>query len=271
MNWIENLQLDIKGWLEVIVTDHKTGEVIYRDPGNNQVQDWARHALAYLMAGRVFCNWGNHGEQITDVGNAYQIPHYRDGLDGSSPGDIVTASPITVPSASPQTSHPFVGLIQLRNNENGDMVGDGRDLPAGTALYPFFPTKMRFGTGGLDADQNPVTNVPTSQTRLNSVESTYPFVIVDRQRGTDSHISLSESGSVATTNKVTFSCTLPGGSASYPYNGKVISEAGLFGDAALRIGNDTNMRTGVMWAYRSFYGITKNESIDIRFNWSFVY
>ena len=130
---------------------------------------------------------------------------------------------------------------------------------------------MRFGTGGLDADQNPLTNIPTSQTTLNSVESTYPFVVVDRQTGTDAHISIEESGSVSATNKVTFTCKLPGGDASYPYNGKVISEAGLFASAALTVGSDTNMRTGIMWAYRSFYGITKNESIDVTFNWSFVY
>lgn len=263
MNWIEMIKKPV-GSLEIIVTDHKTGEILRHDKGHNQVQDWARHVLTYLTSGRLFCSWGNHGEQITDIGDSYQIPHYKDGLDGSSPSDIVSSSPWVQDS-----THDYTGLIQLRTFADGDQIGDS--VVNGTLLYPFFPTKMRFGTGGLDVDQNPLTTVPTSQTNLNTVESTYPFILVDRQRGSDAHITLSESGSIQATNKVTFSCKLPGGATGYPYNGKVISEAGLFCDAALAIESDVNMRTGAMMAYRTFYGITKNESIDITFNWSFVF
>ena len=66
----ENIKMP-KGWLEVIVQDHKTGEIIHHDPGKNQLQDWAKHSLSYLSAGRSFCTWGNHGEEITDVGTSF--------------------------------------------------------------------------------------------------------------------------------------------------------------------------------------------------------
>jgi len=217
----------IKGYLDIIVANHYTGEILRHDHDHNQIQDWARHALTYLLAGRLFSTWGNHGEQVTDVGNPFTIPHYKDGKDGSESTDIIQSSPWTYSSS-------LEGLIQLRTRDDGDQIG-GTTLQ-GTPLYPFFPTKMRFGLGGLDANQNPRT-----------------------------------SGLIAANNMVTFSCKLPGGSAGYPYNGKVISEAGLFCDAALipSGSTDTNMRTGTMLAYRSFYGITKDESIDIIFNWTF--
>lgn len=252
----------IKGYLDIIVQDHYTGEILRHDHDHNQIQDWARHALSYLLAGRLFSNWGNHGEQVADVGNPFTIPHYKDGKDGSEPTDIITSSPWTY-------STSMEGLIQLRTRDDGDQIG-GATLQ-GAPIYPFFPTKMRFGIGGLDANQNPRTDIPTSQTSLNNADAAFPFVVIDRTRSLESHIALSSSGLIAANNMVTFSCKLPGGSSSYPYNGMVISEAGLFCDAALipSGSTDTNMRTGTMLAYRSFYGITKDESIDIIFNWTF--
>ena len=254
----------LRGYLEIIVKDHYTGEILRHDKGPNQVQDWARHAITYLIAGRLFCTWGNHGEQVSDAGTPYTISHYKDGKDGTEIGDIITGSPWVYSSA-------FDGLIQLRTKDDGDQIGG--TTTNNTPLYPFFPTKMRFGIGGLNADQNPLTNVPTSQTNLNTVNASFPFVVIDRQRSADSHIQLSE-GLISAISNTTFSCKLPGGDPDYPYNGKVISEAGLFCDAALvpttsSPNKDYNMRTGIMFAYRTFYGITKNESIDIIFNWTF--
>ena len=135
---------------------------------------------------------------------------------------------------------------------------------------------MRFGTGGLDSSQNPQVNISTDTRELQIADLSYPFVIVERERvSNDPHILLSETGSVNTINKVTFSCRIPGGDSGYPYNGLVLSEAGLFCDAGLKVVDGVNvyteMRTGLMFAYRTFYGITKNESIDVTFRWSFVF
>lgn len=261
MNFIENLPL-IKGNLDILVLDHYTGEVLRHDTDHNQIQDWSRHALTYLLSGRLFSTWGNHGEPITDVGTSYSIPHYKDGKDGTDADDIITSTPWTY-------STGMDGLIQLRTKDDGDQIGGSTTL--GSPLYPFFPTKMRFGIGGLDANQNPRTDIQPNQTKLNNVDESFPFIVIDRTRALESHISLSSSGLIAANNMVTFSCKLPGGEASYPYNGKVISEAGLYCDAALipSGSTDTNMRSGTLLAYRSFYGITKDESIDIVFNWSF--
>lgn len=252
----------IQGFLDIIVKNHYTGEILRHDRDHNQIQDWARHCLSYLLAGRLFSTWGNHGESITDCGTAYSIPHYADGGDGTGTEDIITASPWSYSSS-------MSGLIQLRTKDDGDTIGG--TTTTGAPLYPFYPTKMRFGIGGLDANQTPRTDIATSQTTLNNVETAFPFVVMDRTRSLESHISLGSSGLIEANNTVTFSCTLPGGSSSYPYNGMVISEAGLFCDAALipTGTTDTNMRTGAMLAYRSFYGITKDESIDIVFNWTF--
>ncbi len=250
----ENIKMP-NGRLEIIVQNHYTGEILFHDPGHNQLQDWAKHALTFLSSGRQFCTLGNHGEQVTDTGGQpYSINHYEDGSNTSK----VIVSPWTYSTA-------LSGMIQKRSVQTGDELEES-GITAGQPLYPFFPTKMRFGTGGLDAAQNPKNDIPTSATSLVVYDNTCPFIVIDRTRTTQ-HITLSESSS-NTINKVTYSVKLPGGDSSYPYNGKVISEAGLFCDAGLIVGGDTNMRTGMMLAYRTFKGIVKDESIDITFNWS---
>ena len=83
MNFKENFGVPY-GVLEIIVRDVYKNKILRHDILKNQIQDWARHALAYLQAGRLFSTYGNHGEEITDVGTPYTIPHYKDGRDGSS-------------------------------------------------------------------------------------------------------------------------------------------------------------------------------------------
>lgn len=245
-----------EGTLEVIIQDTNTKEITYRKKYKNQIQEWLKHSLAYLSAGRFYSTWGHHGEEITDTPMINRIDHYVDG----SNTETENSAPWTY-------SSNFSGIVQRRDHVFGDI--NDTNIPDGTSLYPFFPTKMRFGVGGLNADLQPLTGVPTDLKDLNSAEGN-PFVLVDRLRETD-HIVLSKSGSV-TNNRTTFSVKLPGGDPSYPYNGKVISEAGLYCDAALRIGdNDYTMRTGMLLAYRSFHGITKNESSDVTFNWSWSF
>ena len=247
-----------EGTLEIIVQDHITQEVTYRQKYKNQIQDWLKNALAYLSAGRMFCTWGHHGETIDDgTGTSIvsRVDHY---IDGSST-DMQNSTPWTF-------NNSFSGLVQKRDNSGQDIDSDeiGENVP----LYPFFPTKMRFGTGGLDGNLQPISDTPTDQKTLN-VDGN-PFVLVDRQRTTD-HITISQSGGV-TNNKVTFSVKLPGGDPNYPYNGKVLSEAGLYCDAALRVGeSNLEMRTGMLLAYRTFHGITKNESSDVTFHWSWTF
>jgi len=252
----ENFKMP-NGRLEIIVQDHYTGEILDHDPGHNQLQDWAKHSLTYLSSGRSFCTLGNHGEQISDVGGIpYSVAHYEDGSN--------TNKTLTSPWVY---SNALSGLVQKRDVATGDFLEAG--IVSGTPVYPFFPTKMRFGTGGLDAAQNPKSDIRTDATSLAVYNDTCPFIVIDRTRTTQ-HITLSEASS-NTINKVTYSVKLPGGDPSYPYNGKVISEAGLFCDAALINGGDFNMRTGMMLAYRTFKGIVKDESIDITFNWSWRY
>jgi len=234
----------MKGYLEIIVKNSYTGEILRHDKDHNQVQDWARHSIAYLLAGRIFCTLGNHGEEVTGV-IPYTIPHYDDGQT-----TITTETPWKYSGA-------FSGLIQNRSL-SGDEVGN--TAPINTPLYPFFPTKMRFGVGGLDNNQLPIGAIPTSQNQPNTTDE-LPYVLIDREY--DVHIKMSDNNNIGYISNVTFSCTLPGGDVDYPYNSRVISEAGLFCDAAI----DEDNRTGLMLAYRNFYGITKTESIEIKFNW----
>jgi len=258
MNFTEYLNnLKFKGSLEIVVSDHNTGEIIRHDEDHNQLQTWVKHSLSFLNSGKPFCTWGNHGEEVNDVGGAaYSIPHYADGSNTT----LITATPWTY-------SNALNGLVQKRDVNLGDIMD--ANIPIGDPVYPFFPTKMRFGTGGLDASQNPRDDISVDATTLIGVDMSYPFVVVDRAITTQ-HIMLSESSS-NTINKVTYSVKLPGGDPNYPYNGKIISEAGLFCDAALKVGNDYNMRTGLMLSYRTFRGIVKDESIDIQFNWSWLF
>jgi hypothetical protein len=279
MIWNEYIKVPV-GNLEIIVEDHYSGKLLRYDDGHNQVQDWARHALSYLTAGRPFSTWGNHGDSIPESDQVnLGITHIKDSTVGAGT-DIITVSPWQWN----QTTQPiFAGLVQTRNSQGADIWGDPPVPPTNTStpLYPFYPTKMRFGTGGLDNNQNPLTNISTQATKLNAAQSTtttFPFVVVDRTNtSVDEHIAVSSSGSIGlTTNRVTFACKLPGGTGinnqGNPYDGYVISEAGLFCDAAIAptINSVLNydMRTGLMFAYRTFYGIAKNPSIDITFRWS---
>jgi hypothetical protein len=245
-----------RGSLEIIVMNHYTGEIISHDDDHNQLQDWTKQSYAYLNAGIQFCTWGNHGEQITDTGNAYSINHYEDG----SSTNKLTATPWTYTPA-------YAGMVQQRDGISGNI--QDANIVTGTPLFPFFPTKMRFGTGGLTASLQPRDDIGVDATKLNNADNSCPFIVIDRLQTTQ-HISLSQT-SANTIDKVTFSVKLPGGLSAYPYNGKVISEAGLFCDAALSVGQDTNMRTGMMLAYRTFKGLPKDESIDIIFNWSWQF
>lgn len=249
----ENIKMP-KGHLEIIVQDFKTKEVLYHDPGHNQLQDWAKHSLTYQSAGRPFCTWGNHGEEITDIGGTpYSVDHYEDGSNTNK----ITSSPWIYGSS-------LNGLVQKRDLATGDILD--ASVAVGDPIYPFFPTKMRFGTGGLDANQNPKDDIGTDATSLTVYDNTCPFIVVDRSRTTQ-HITLSEASS-NTVNKFTYSVKLPGGDPSYPYNGKAISEAGLFCDASLGVDGNYDMRTGMMLSYRTFKSIIKDESIDLTFNWS---
>jgi len=241
-----------RGSLEIIATNIYTGEIVAHEEDHNQIQDWAKHIFSYLTAGQLFCTYGNQGEQVIDVGNAYSIPHYVDG----SATSLITQTPFTYLNAA------MSGLVQIRTSA-GDAVGT--NIPDATPIYSFFPSKMRFGTGGLDNNQQPLTTMATSATSLNTADSTCPFIVIDRSYLTQ-HITLSQT-STNTIDTVTFSVKMPGGDSSYPYNGKVLSEAGLFCDAGLVVGNDSNMRTGIMFSYRTFNGITKDASIEVVFNW----
>jgi hypothetical protein len=298
MRWNEYVRLP-KGNLEIIVQDFLSKEVLYYDDGSNQIQDWARHALSYLTAGIPFCSWGNHGDVIPEAGMSnLAIPHIADSTQNSSitvcpwqltPNSALDYSGTWPANPTSQTTPitPIWSFVQYRNSQGVDQLQQSVIPASGVSvpLYPFFPTKMRFGTGGLDNNQLPLTNISTQATKLNSAQSTttvFPFVIVDRTNtSAEDHIYVDSSGSIGTTtnNRVTFSCTLPGGSDSQgngsPYNGYVISEAGLFCDAAVAptINGAINydMRTGLMFAYRTFYGIAKNASIDVTFRWSLVF
>jgi hypothetical protein len=282
MIWTEYMPKPF-GNLEIIVSDFESKKILYYDDGSNQIQDWARHALAYLTAGRPFCTWGNHGDAIPEAGMSnLAVPHIKDSTIGTG-ADVITTCPWQWSSAN---SAGLTGLVQVRSTAGVDMFGDPTLATGQTSLpiYSFFPTKMRFGTGGLDNNQLPLTNISTQATTLNSSQSTntvFPFVVVDRtSTSAEDHIYVDSSNSIGkTTNRVTFSCTLPGGTdqsgVGNAYNGYVISEAGLFCDAAIApiISGVTNfsMRTGLMFAYRTFYGIAKNASIDITFRWSMVF
>jgi hypothetical protein len=252
--YLEVLQ---EGRMEILAFDHYTGELMYKDEGHNQIQTWTKNALSFLLAGRPFCTFGNHGETIADVGTTvYAIDHYKDGGFNRA-SDRIFATTYT---------HQIPGFAQRRDILGTDYTDEG-SIAQGVPLYPFFPTKMRFGTGGLDASQAPKTNISAGATNLINCDPTCPFVEVDHTRETQ-HVVLTSTNGI--TNKVTYSVKLPGGTSSYPYNGKILSEAGLYCDAGLTVNGDYSMRTGMLLAYRTFRGIAKDESIDIIINWSWL-
>lgn len=128
-------ELDVKGW--------RDGELVYHDGGDNTITVWAKHLTMHLLTGDVYSNKGISGQNqpgllTTDHDGATSPYHNTDGM--------------------------LVSSKQYWWNVS-DFPQQWSNIPTSPSGYefPFFPTKMLFGTGKEYASWE---DVPTAEQAL---------------------------------------------------------------------------------------------------------
>lgn len=283
--WFDGLLADKvgepRGYLKIRAFEHKDelglvgpGKLIYEFGEENQITYWLKHAFAMLEGGIFFKDSGEH-------------KGYRDGSG-------TTIDETTPPSGGGMpigwryllSSGDYVYSTQAWKSLT-DTIAIGTDIAPNTLLFPFFPTKMRFGQGG---PTDITTAIDPASIALNDVNAqgagnqalpALNFIMIERS----THIALTTTGYSTTApsgyyadygsvfkNITVYQVTMPPSITSYCYDGKSLNEAGLFCDASLEgtVGSTHNMPNGMMLAKRYFSPIQKTQTISINFQWSIV-
>lgn len=130
---------DIRGELEIMAHD-KNGNMIHYDKGENVVTIWAKHATMHLLTGETFTT---HGRQ-----RSFDAENH---VEGQEPGEGVNSDGTLLSGQQyfSDNTDPNYGLDYRWSKST--VNPDTEDGDAGSNLedvrYPFFPTKMLFGTG----------------------------------------------------------------------------------------------------------------------------
>lgn len=284
--WFEDVLLDKadepRGYLKVSAFDHSQdmkpneygiitnhGKQIYEEGGDNQIMYWLKRSFSMLEGGIFFSDTGEHkgledgaASQLTESNMPYGWAYL------TAAGNYI------------YSTHAWI-------NSSNTMAVDS-NLTGGTAtkMFPFFPTKMRFGTGG-PADIT--TPIDPSETKLNDLNARGPgnvagklnYVFVSRTQ----HIAFTTTGfdqnsptgyyddfGAVFKNITVYQVTMPASVGSYIYDGKALNEAGLYCDAALTGTKNGlyEMPSGMLVAKRYFSPIQKTNTISINFQWSIV-
>lgn len=260
-----------RGYLKVQAFEHKddpAGKLIYDEGGNNQVMYWLKHSFAMLEGGIAFQDAGEH------LG-------YEDG------GSVeITAG--DHPEAWKYISSGGEWVYSTRTwKSSTDSIAIDTNITSGTKLYPFFPTKMRFGTAGPADITTPIDPSDTTLEDVNAqgagnlAAPKLNFIMINRQ----THIALTTTGYSLTSpsgyyadfgdvfkNITVYQVTMPASATNYDYDGLSLNEAGLFCDASLS-GTKSGlyeMPNGMLLTKRYFSPIQKTNTISINFQWSIV-
>lgn len=281
-SWFDNILADKvgspRGYLKVRAYDHKDdrregllidgGKLVYEFNDENQITYWLKHAFAMLEGGISFKDSGEH-------------KGYRDG--GS---DQITE--VNMPEGWKYllSSGQYVYSTQAWKTST-DAMAINTDLVVNTPLFPFFPTKMRFGQNGPTDITTPINpadvqlNDPNAQGPGNQALPHLNFIMIERS----THIALTTTGYSTTApsgyysdygsvfkNITVYQVTMPASAINYCYDGKSLNEAGLFCDASLTgtAGGLHEMPNGMLLAKRYFSPIQKTNTISINFQWSIV-
>jgi hypothetical protein len=283
--WAENVLCDKvdgpRGYLKARAFDHSDqivkgvkgpitsgGKLIHEQSGDNQVMYWLKHAFAMLEGGIHFKDDGEHlgyedgGETFILAGNHPEAWKY------------ISSSGVWVYS-----THVW--------KTTTDSMAITTDISPSAKLYPFFPTKMRFGTAGpvdittaINPDETTLDD-PNAQGAGNLPAPKLNFIIINRT----THIALTTTGYSLTApsgyyadygavfkNITVYQVTMPASATAYVYDGKALNEAGLYCDASLT-GTRSGlyeMPNGMILTKRYFSPIQKTNTISINFQWSLV-
>jgi len=270
--WYEDVLADKtdqpRGYLKIQAFDEaKGGKKVYDFGDENQIMYWMKRSFSMLEAGVFFSDNGEH--------KGYE--------DGSS-------------TQLDESSMPINWEYKLASGENiwsthawrtsEDSMAIGGNLTSGTKLFPFFPTKMRFGQGGPVDITTPINpseielNDPQAQGGGN-ITNKLNYIMISRSQ----HIALTTTGYSTTDptgyyddygstfkNITVYQATMPASTVNYNYDGKFLNEAGLYCDASL-INTKAGLYEqpyGMILAKRYFSPIQKTNTISINFQWSIV-
>jgi hypothetical protein len=269
-NWGMNALCDktdkIHGYLRVRAYDEsKNHKLIHDDGGDNQVMYWLKHSFAMLDSGLFYSTAGEHKGLDDNSGTEKDETNLPYGWHYLNIGGYV------------YSTHVWDNTTKTMAIENS--IGN-------VNLFPFFPTKMRFGTA---APTNISTPINPDDIYLNDTQSrgagnggNLNFILISRT----THIGWSTTGYNLTTpsgyyadyggsfkNITIYQVTMPASVSGYCYDGKTLNEAGLYCDAALTDtanGGVYDQLNGMILCKRYFNGIQKTNTISINFQWSIV-
>ena len=237
--------------------------------GENQVMYWFKHAFAMLEGGVFFSSAGEHKGLKDNTNDPQDETDMPAGWAYIFYGGEYTYS-----------THAWISSTDTL------AVDPGNNLTVGVPLYPFFPTKMRFGE---DGPVDITTPIDPAEIQLNDVDAQgagntlnkLNFIFIERT----SRVAFTTTGYDLTSpsgyyddygavfkNITVYQITMPASETNYIYDGKSLSEAGLFNDAALvNTKNGLHDQShGMLLTKRYFNTIQKTNSIAINFQWSIV-
>lgn len=270
--WFEDVLKDKtdepRGYLKIDAYDEsKGGKKVYEFGDENQIMYWLKRSYAMLEGGVFFNDSGEHRG-------------YEDGSSNQlSEADLPANWKYLVLNGEYiWSTHAW------RQSEN--TLGIGTNIAQNTIMYPFYPTKMRFGQGG-PADIT--TPIDPSETSLNdpqaqgggNVSGKLNYIMISRTQ----HIAFTLTGFDPNDptgyyedfgenfkNITVYQVTMPASTVNYGYDGKLLNEAGLYCDAAIT-GTKAGLYEqpyGMILAKRYFSPIQKTNTISINFQWSIV-
>jgi len=270
--WYEDVMSDKtdqpRGYLKIQAFDEsKGGKKIYEFGDENQIMYWMKRSFAMLEGGVFLADDGEH--------KGYE--------DGSS--TQLDESNMPVNWKYKMASGEYLWSTHAwRTSENNLAIGS--NLSDDTTLYPFFPTKMRFGQEGPNDITTPIDpseiGLNDSQARGSGNQSgKLNFVMISRTQHiaftTTGHSDTDPSGyfddfGSAFKNITVYQTTMPASTVNYDYDGKLLNEAGLYCDASL-VNTKAGLYEqpyGMILAKRYFSPIQKTNTISINFQWSIV-
>ena len=142
----ELMPFKLKGKLTII--GEKNGEVFHYDEGDNVVTIWAKHATMHLLTSESFSTHGTvldptQTEYVYSSRSIADIDHQAGILNAD--GSLVSGSQYLGDNSEYYDSGQ--GAHKHFNRPNNLVVDDAVGDSPSNFIFPFFPTKMLFGTG----------------------------------------------------------------------------------------------------------------------------
>ena len=143
-NMSDNMNMSFKGELEIWAT--KNGKIIHHDKDHNIVTNWAKHATMHMMTSEAY---STHGNRVLTTGVTAYTKREESGhiLSSANPDGTMISNEQYL---GDNTNYYNGGSYKYQTIPNPNVspdtspiIGDSND----GFVYPFFPTKMLFGTG----------------------------------------------------------------------------------------------------------------------------